>query len=75
MRAFDRSEYAVNTFDVPLPVSNGYGEDVGIAEMAPDDVKRMMALFNQRKQRRMDITWIEDQNGQLTYRGRPVRAV
>jgi hypothetical protein len=75
MKAFDRTEYAADTFDVPVAVSNGYAEDVGIAEMRPDDVKRLMALFNRRKNRRMDITWIEQRDGVLTYRGRPVRAI
>ncbi len=75
MKAFERSQYAVETFDVPVPISNGYAEDRGISEMNPEQLGKIAELFNARKQRRMDITWIEERNGAYTYRGRPVKVL
>ena len=75
MRAFDRSEYAADVFDVPVAISNGYGEDLGVASMQPDQSKKLAALFDRRKGRRMEIAWIEERDGSLTYKGRPVRAI
>jgi hypothetical protein len=73
-KAFDRSEYAADVFDVPVPISNGYGEDLGVARMRPDQREKIATLFARRKNRRMQIDWIEERDGALTYKGRPVRA-
>jgi hypothetical protein len=35
-------------------------------------LNQVIDLIAERKQRRMDMTWIEDNNGILTYKGRPV---
>lgn len=72
MKAFDRTEYGVNTFDVPVAISNGYGEDLGVSEMSREQVARLMGLFEKRKTRRMQIGWLEERGGQLQYQGRAV---
>jgi hypothetical protein len=69
---FDRTRYAAETFDVPVSLSNGYGEDTGVSDMTADQLNQVIDLIAERKQRRMDMTWIEDNNGILTYKGRPV---
>jgi hypothetical protein len=67
-----RTRYDVDTFDVPVSISNGYGEDLGISEMTAEQRKSILDLFEHRKSRRMQISWIEEQNGELRYQGRPV---
>jgi hypothetical protein len=75
MKAFDRTEYAAETFDVPVAISNGYAEDLGVSDMRAGERKRILDLFERRKQRRMEITWIEERDGRLTYRDRPVKEI
>lgn len=72
MKAFDRTQYGVEVFDVPVAISNGYGEDLGVSEMSPEQLARVLGLFEKRKSRRMDIGWIEETGGRLTYKGRRV---
>lgn len=73
MKAFTRSEYAADVFDVAVAISNGYAEDLGVSDMRADQLKKVMDLFERRQDRRMDIAWIEDRGGAPTYKGRPVR--
>jgi len=72
VKAFERTRYAAETFDVPVAISNGYAEDRGVSDMTPRQLRGILDLFQRRKQRRMEITWIEEQEGRLTYRNRPV---
>ena len=72
IKLLNRTEYAAATFDVPVSISNGYAEDLGVAEMNPAQLKAVMDLFEQRKSRRMDIAWIEEKSGELTYKGRAI---
>ena len=71
-KAFNRTRYGVEIFDVPVAISNGYAEDLGVSEMTIDQLRPILELFAARKQRRMEITWIEESGGSRTYRGRPV---
>jgi hypothetical protein len=71
---FHFTQYAVETFDVPVAISNGpFGDDIGISEMNPQQLKRIMDLFEKRKDKRMQIGWIEENECQPTYKGRPVK--
>jgi hypothetical protein len=70
---FEYSRYAVETFTVPVPISNGaFGDDIGIGDMTAEWQKRIMDLFDQRKQKRMDISWIEQEPWNPKYQGREV---
>ena len=70
---FDYSRYAVETFDVPVPISNGpAGEDVGIGDMTAEQQKMVMDLFDKRKRKKMDISWIDEDPWNPQYQGKPV---
>ncbi|MCX6622576.1 MAG: hypothetical protein NTY38_16205 [Acidobacteria bacterium] len=73
LKGLDRTRYGVETFDVPVAISNGYGEDKGVSEMTEDEWGVIQDLFKRRKERRMKIGWIEDLGSRRTYFGRPVR--
>ncbi len=75
IKAFDRTLYAVDTFDHPVAISNGYAEDRGVSDMNPADLRKILDLFQRRKSLRQDLHWIEESNGAFTYKGRPVRAI
>ncbi|MBV9222381.1 MAG: hypothetical protein JOZ45_00390 [Acidobacteriaceae bacterium] len=66
---FELTKYGVETFDTPVAISNGsFGDDIGISEMSPEQVARIMGLFASRKDRRMQINWIEEKE-QMKYKG------
>jgi hypothetical protein len=70
---FEYGRYAVQTFDVPVPISNGpAGDDIGIGDMTAEHQREVIELFNQRKQKRMDISWIEEEPWNPKYQGREV---
>jgi hypothetical protein len=70
---FEYSRYGVETFAAPVPISNGaFGDDIGIADMTSEEQKKIMNLFNVRKQKRMDIGWIEEGAWNPQYQGRRV---
>jgi len=50
-------------------------QDLGVSDMRADERKRILDLFQRRKPRRMEITWIEERDGRLTYQGRPVKEI
>ncbi|MBV8709782.1 MAG: hypothetical protein JO028_21540, partial [Acidobacteriaceae bacterium] len=67
--SFELTKYGVETFDTPVAISNGsFGDDIGISEMSPEQVARIMGLFASRKDRRMQINWIEEKE-QMKYKG------
>jgi hypothetical protein len=71
---FPFTEYAAETFDVPVAISNGcFGDDIGVSDMTSQQLEKCVALFERRKPRKMQITWIEENNGNPTYQGRPIR--
>jgi hypothetical protein len=53
IQRFEQSRYAVETFNTPLPISNGFGDYIGIGDMTPAQQKQFMDLFDKRKQQRM----------------------
>lgn len=70
---FRFTEYAVETFDVPVAISNGaFGDDIGISDMNPQQLRKIMDLFEKRKERRMQIGWIEENQCKPTYEGKPI---
>jgi hypothetical protein len=70
---FEYSRYAVETFRVPVPISNGvFGEDIGFGDMNPEQQKKILELFDKRKRQRMEIGWITEEPGQPRYQGREV---
>ncbi|HUZ47321.1 MAG TPA: hypothetical protein VMW54_11860 [Terriglobia bacterium] len=71
---FEYSRYAVETFNVPVPISNGaFGDDIGISDMTAEQQKNIMALFNMRKNERMEIGWIKEDPWNLDYLGNDVK--
>ena len=60
---FRRSEYAVETFEAPVPISNGYGDNMGFSEMTSEMQKKVLDLFARRKKRRLQIAWNEERGG------------
>jgi hypothetical protein len=67
---FAFTRYAVETFDTPVAVSDGYGDNIRFADRDPKALQQFFDLFEQRKRRRMRIHWVEENN---TYRGQPLR--
>jgi hypothetical protein len=70
---FALTKFAVDTFDTPVTISNGYGDGMGPANMPPATLKQFLDLFNERKQRRQHLGWLEEKDGVATYRGKPMR--
>jgi hypothetical protein len=70
---FEYSRYAVETFRVPVPVSNGaFGDDIGFGDMTSEQQKKILDLFDKCKRERMEIGWINEEPWQPRYRGREV---
>jgi hypothetical protein len=71
---FEYSRYGVEIFNVPVPICNGpNGDDIGIGEMTAEQQKKVIELFNKRKQKRMDISWIDEDPWNPKYQGREVK--
>lgn len=71
---FALTKYAAQTFDTPVTISNGYGDGVSLRDMPPETLKQFLDLFNERKQRRQNLTWLEEKDGVATYRGQPLKS-
>jgi hypothetical protein len=70
---FYYTRYGVETFGVPVAISNGaFGDDIGIGDMTAEQQKKIMDLFNKRKQKRMDISWIEEEPWNPSYQGKEI---
>jgi hypothetical protein len=70
---FVYTRYGVETFGVPVAISNGaFGDDIGISEMTSTQQKAVIDLFNQRKLKPMQIGWMEEVPWSMTYKGRGV---
>jgi hypothetical protein len=70
---FEYSRYAVETFRVPVPISNGaFGDDIGFGDMKLDQQRKILDLFDKCKRTRMDIGWITEEPWRPTYQGREV---
>lgn len=70
---FEYTRYGVETFDAPVAISNGAnGDDMGISDMRPEMQKRVVDLFEKRKRRLMEISWINEESWNPKYNGKPV---
>jgi len=56
---FDWTNTGVRVFGVPVPISNGWAEDKGISDCSEAEVKKIMELFEFRKNQRSRVRWIE----------------
>jgi len=72
VQRFEYSRYGVETFNAPVPISNGFGDYMGIGDMSAEQQKKVMDLFHKRKQDRMDISWIEEEPRYPKYLGKEV---
>jgi hypothetical protein len=71
---FRFTKYAVETFDTPVTISNGCaGDDIGISDMNPQQLKQILDLFEKRKERKMQIGWIEERPDGPRYQGREIK--
>jgi hypothetical protein len=70
---FVYTRYGAETYGVAVAISNGaFGDDIGISEMTSNWQERIMALFNERKRRRMEIEWVDEGMWNPTYDGKRV---
>lgn len=68
------TRYAVQTFGVPVAISNGaFGDDIGIGDMTYKQQKEIMDLFNNRKRERTTVSWIEAAQWDPKYQGKEVK--
>ena len=54
---FDYTEFGVREYQAAVAVSNGYGDDVGFAKMPAGMKKKVLDLFNWRKETRTRLHW------------------
>ena len=71
---FALTKYGAEVFDTPVAISNGYGDGVGVGQMDAQTLRPFLELFNSRKQRRQQLTWVEETGGVATYRGKPLKS-
>ena len=72
--AFRIQPLRVETFKIPVPISVGpLGDDIGMGNMTAEQQKKVMDLFNKRKQERMEISWIEEDPWNPKYQGKEVK--
>lgn len=67
-----RNEDSVAYYELPVAISNGYGDNLGPADMNAEQTGKMMALLTKLGDRRLQLEWLEESGGQKTYQGRPV---
>lgn len=70
---FRFTKYAVETFNIPVAIAKGaFGDDIGISDMNSRQLKRVLGLFEERKNRRTQLTWIEQWQSALKYNGKEI---
>lgn len=69
---WDRNEKTVATYELPVAISNGYGDDTGPSDMNDEQIRKMMALFRPLGNRKLELEWIEENGTERSYKGRPV---
>jgi hypothetical protein len=52
-------EFGVHQYQAPVSISNGWGDDIGFAEMTPAQQARVLSLFQWRRQNRTRLKWFE----------------
>jgi len=69
---WDYTEFGVRNYQAAVAISNGYGDDVGFAEMSAEMKQKVLALFDWRKRFPTRLRWFEELPA---YKGRPVLGV
>lgn len=69
---WDRIEKSVETYGLPVAVSNGFGDNLGPSEMNVEQAQRALKLIRDLGDRSLELTWIEASDAGKTYKGRPV---
>lgn len=65
---YDFMKFGVDVFDTPVAISNGaFGDDIGVSEMKPTELMRVMDLFQNRKSKSMRVGWITESNSANTF--------
>jgi hypothetical protein len=69
---WDYTEFGVRNYQAAVAISNGYGDDIGFAEMSAEMKQKVLALFDWRKRFPTKLRWFEELP---VYMGKPVLAV
>jgi hypothetical protein len=56
---WDWVEFGVRAYQAPVSISNGWGDNLGFAEAGPEFRRKVLALFNWRKQHPTRLHWFE----------------
>jgi hypothetical protein len=56
---FDWTNTGVRVFGAPVPISNGWAEDKGISDCSEAEVKKIMELFEFKKNQHSRLRWLE----------------
>ncbi|MGA9363744.1 MAG: hypothetical protein WBW16_05180 [Bacteroidota bacterium] len=56
---FDWTNTGVRVFGTPAPISNGWAEDKGISDCSEAEVKKILELFEFKKNQRSRLRWLE----------------
>ncbi len=57
---FDYTEFGVRNYQAAVAISDGWGDQVGFAKMSADMKKKVLDLFNWRKQTRTKLHWLSE---------------
>lgn len=68
---WEYTEFGVRNYQAAVAISNGYGDDIGFAEMSSEMKQKVLALFEWRKQFQTRLRWLETLP---LYHGNPVLA-
>lgn len=71
---WERNEKSVATYELPVAISNGYGDDLGPSDMNAEQIAKTMRLFRSLGNRKLKLDWIEQSTHGRTYQGRTVPA-
>jgi|GEM_PF-154431 len=65
---FDYTEFGARAYQTPVAISNGWGDDIGFAEMSPAMRRKALDLFEWRKRFPARLRWLE---ALPVYEGKP----
>ncbi len=65
---FDYTEFGARAYQTPVAISNGWGDDIGFAEMSPAMKRKVLDLFEWRKRFPTRLRWSE---ALPVYEGKP----
>jgi hypothetical protein len=69
---WDYTEFGVRNYQAAVAISNGYGDDIGFAEMSTELKQKVLTLFDWRKRFPTQLRWFEKLP---VYKGKPVLGV